>query len=399
MKVFYRALVWSRNKPSQDEWIFERGESWLFFGRILGSRLGVQAGRQRFFDDREWWGDQDLDAARLRIDVPRFHAEVAVAHELLPLELDESSIDPEDKKVLQILGNVQWEWARRHRIAVYALYRYDYSSEQSVKGPSRCVSTEDLDMAMVPEDSRPFFRTDCVDFEDESDENLTWFGVSASGRWKARGAGRVYYWLEAAGVAGKETFTNYAGPDGSRYVSSRDRHNVEGFGLDLGATWELPLFGRPAITVGYAFGLGRSGDVEERDRGFRQTGLQDNSDKFRGVASFRYYGEIVDPELSNLHIMTVGAGLRFLKKSSIDLVYHHYQQDKATTFLRDARLRRDPDGRHRHIGDEFDLILGIEDFDPLEVKFVASIFRAGEALQPLDGDLSYLLALRLRLNF
>ena len=143
------------------------------------------------------------------------------------MELDESSIDPEDKKVLQILGNVQWEWARRHRIAVYALYRYDYSSEQPVKGPSRCVSTEDLDAGMVPEDSRPFFRSDCVDFEDESDEDLAWFGVSASGRWKARGAGRVYYWLEAAGVAGKETFTDYAGPNGSRYVSSRDRHNVE----------------------------------------------------------------------------------------------------------------------------------------------------------------------------
>ena len=260
-----------------------------------------------------------------------------------------------------------------------------------------CVPPDLLPPA-VPDDD-PFFRSGCVDFEDESDEDLTWFGVSASGRWKHRRAGHIYYWLDAAGVTGKETFTNYSGETGSRSVSSRERHKVEGFGLDVGGTWEFPFFGRPTISVGYAYGSGRSGDVEERDRGFRQTGLQDNSDKFRGVASFRYYGHIVDPELSNLHIVTVGAGLRFLKKSSIDVVYHHYRQDEATPFLRDARLKRDPDGRHRHIGDAWDLILGIEDFQPLEIKFVASIFRAGEALQPLDGDLAYLLTLRLRLNF
>lgn len=409
MKVFYRNLVWARNASSRDSKIYERGESWLYFGRILGSPFGVQVGRQAFFDDREWWWDQDLDAARLRLDGQSFHAELAVAQEILPVELDKTSIDPEVKNVLQILGNAQWEWSRRHRIGVYALHRHDHSSGQLVI-PSEpdpilpCVPEDEIP-PNLPEEAREFFRSGCpdpiapVDFEDESDPDLTWFGVSASGRWKAGRGGRIHYWLDAAGVTGKETSTDYSGPTGKSVVSSRQRHKVEGFGLDLGATWEVPVFGRPIFTAGYAYGSGRSGDVEERDRGFRQTGLQDNNDKFRGVVSFRYYGELLDPELANLHIVTAGVGTRFLDKSSIDLVYHHYRQDQATPFLRDIDFKRDPDGRHRHIGDEWDLILGIEDFQPLEVKLVGSIFRAGEAFGRDEGDLAYLLSLRLRLNF
>ena len=68
-------------------------------------------------------------------------------------------------------------------------------------------------------------------------------------------------------------------------------------------------------------------------------------------------------------------------------------------FLRDVFFKRDPDGRHRHIGDEIDLIVGIEDWEPVEFKIVGAIFRAGEALQPLDGDLSYQFSLRIRLNY
>jgi hypothetical protein len=38
-------------------------------------------------------------------------------------------------------------------------------------------------------------------------------------------------------------------------------------------------------------------------------------------------GERLDPELSNLLIFTGGIGIRPTRRSSIDLVYHHYLQD------------------------------------------------------------------------
>ena len=65
------------------------------------------------------------------------------------------------------------------------------------------------------------------------------------------------------------------------------------------------------------------------DHAFRQTGIQDNNDKFGGVTSFKYYGELLEPELSNLHILTAGIGRRFGRRMSLDLIYHNYRQDEA----------------------------------------------------------------------
>ena len=47
-------------------------------------------------------------------------------------------------------------------------------------------------------------------------------------------------------------------------------------------------------------------------------GLQENEADFGGAASFKDYGEVLDPELSNLAIFTVGLGLRPSEKFSLD---------------------------------------------------------------------------------
>jgi hypothetical protein len=406
----YRSVAWSENFGTESETIFARGEMWLYAGNLLGSPLSLQIGRQAFFDDREWWWDEDLDAIRLRLDFERFHAEVAVAQEVLPIEYGDSSIDPERKDVLQLLGTAEWEWANRHRLGAYLLYRNDYSSGQAVIPPGEpdpilpCVPENEIP-ANLPLEAREFFRAGCPDpippvrFEDESDPRLIWFGLSANGRIRLGGPGRLYYWLDVAGVSGKDTFTDYSGPRGSQIVASRETVDVLGAGLDVGLIWETRLPGRPSLSLGYAFGSGHAGDTEERDRGFRQTGLQGNSDRLRGVVSFGYYGEQLDPELSNIHILTAGVGIGFFERSSVDLVYHHYRQDRAAPFLRDAGVKRDPLGIHKPIGDEIDLIVGWEDLEPLELKLIASAFRAGKAFGPSSGDWSYLLAARFRLNF
>ena len=405
--IFWRRLAWAEHADTRDEWLFERGESWLYLGNLFDTPFSLQTGRQRFFDEREWWWDEDLDAVRLRADFERFHAEVAVAEQLLPVNLRESSIDPEERDVLNILGTAAWQWAEKHQVGLLALHRRDHSSRQSLIVPepdpiSGCVREfEDG----FPEEGKAFFQSECppppptVGFEDESDADLTWVGLSASGAFKLGSPGKLRYWLDGAGVFGSETFTDYSGPAGARTVGAVDRHRVSGAGVDAGLTWETSLPARPSLTLGYAFGSGKSGLREERDGGFRQTGLQDNNDRFRGVASFRYYGELLDPELSNLHVVTAGIGFRFLRKSSVDFVYHHYRQARAAPFLRDADVKRDPSGVNTAIGQEWDVIVGIEEWRRFELKFVGALFRAGKAFAPQPGKLSYLTSLRLRLNF
>ncbi len=398
MKFFWRNLVSSDTVVTGDDWLVERGEMWFYLGDLFDSPFGLQVGRQRYFDSREWWWDQDLDSVRFRFDLEKVHAEIAVAHELFPVVLNRGGIEPEDNDVVHVLASASWAWARGQEVGLFALNRTDYSNQQPVD--TQCADPSELPPPGVlsPEDYASYF-TGCVAYEDDSDEDLTWLGVSAEGRWKIPKYGRINYWFEAGGVFGTETYTDYTGETGARKVSAIDTHDVSGGGIDIGGTWILPGQTSPSITLGYAYGSGDAGMTELHDTGFRQTGFQDNTDRFRGVASFRYYGELLDPELSNLSIVTTGFGFRFLKKSSIDFLYHRYRQAHAAPFMRDVGFKRDPLGLSPDVGQEWDMILGIEDWNPFEFKIVGSIFRSGAAFGPEKGDLSYLFAFRFRYNF
>ena len=109
--------------------------------------------------------------------------------------------------------------------------------------------------------------------------------------------------------------------------------------------------------------------------------------------------ELLDPELANLEVWTAGLGFRFLRASSLDLVYHRYAQDELAAYLRDANLRRRPYGRDRDLGDELDVVLGIEEWERFEIKAVFAVFWPGQAFGRGEDRESYLGSLRFRMNF
>lgn len=157
---------------------------------------------------------------------------------------------------------------------------------------------------------------------------------------------------------------------------------IKGQGLDVGTTASFGSNGTFYMTVGYAFGSG-SGDT---DSDFRQTGLHGNSDRFGGISSFKYYGELLDPELSNMHITTFGLGYRFSADSSVDLIYHRYQQDQLLDELRNSDLDEDPDGVHKQLGEELDVVWGINHTSGLESEFTLGYFRPGHAFSESADD-------------
>jgi len=123
------------------------------------------------------------------------------------------------------------------------------------------------------------------------------------------------------------------------------------------------------------------------DLNFRQTGFHDNSGKFGGVVNFPYYGTVLNPELSNLQVFTAGFGFRPTKKSSFDIVYHHYLQNIATDSLRDFDLRSvDPNGKDTNLGDEIDFIIGIRDFDHARFRLRSGYFIPGPAFDEDERD-------------
>lgn len=160
--------------------------------------------------------------------------------------------------------------------------------------------------------------------------------------------------------------------------------DLRGSAFDVGLSWSPPAIAPAYLIAGYAWGSGDDGSSTGVDESFRQTGLQRNNGKLGGVTSYRYYGELIDPELSNLSVLTLGVGTRFARRSSIDLVYHAYEQDEAAPFLRDANLKEDPDGVHTRLGHEIDLVVGTKAFEGFDFELVLGWFDPGRAFAKSD---------------
>ena len=323
-----------------DQISFEFELAYLLFKHLLDDHLSIQVGRQRFDDERQWLYDAELDAARAFVQLSGLLVDLSVSRGGL-VDRDLLNDDVSD------------------RVNNYFAYgTYTISEETYVAA---------------------YF----LIFDDRSDEDNSpiFFGIHSDGDITES----LGYWLELAYVAGK---------DGS--------DKIRGVGFDVGSTYAFDLPLEPSITLGYAFGTGDANPDVGEDKNFRQTGLQANEGDFNGVADFNYYGELFDPELSNLSIFTVGAGINLIEeKCSIDLVYHYYLQNVATDSLRDVGIDAEPDGRNKSLGSEIDLIIGFVNEGSkgiFELAFVLGYFIPGKAF-PSEAENSFLAKLVVQVEF
>ncbi|MDZ4804715.1 MAG: alginate export family protein [Candidatus Eisenbacteria bacterium] len=147
----------------------------------------------------------------------------------------------------------------------------------------------------------------------------------------------------------------------------------------LSTSFLLSRAGRLTLNAAWARGSGDNDPADGIDGTYRQTGFHDNNDRFGGVTGFRYYGEMLRPELSNLSVVTLGFGSRPTPSSSIDLVYHHYRQVHAAPYLSESNLDANPLGLNPDLGHEIDLIIGIREFSNMRLEGVIAAFFAGPA--------------------
>jgi alginate production protein len=352
-----------------DDWYVERGEMWIFAGDVLGSGIDFDVGRLEFEDDRRWWWDEELDAARVEWEggpEEAFGASLAVAHELAPNRSDRSRIDAEDEDRLRVIGELSWEPVANHGFELFALYESDHSGHRPVGTsirPSR---------------------------EDEADAHLFWLGPRALGAFVSESNWILGYWVDGGWVQGDETLIEHGDPEeaGRLPIEAVARRDVSGWALDAGLLTIAALPFEPRVSLSYAIGSGDGGDGNH-DRAYRQSDLQANETGFGGVRRFPHYGRLLDPELSNLGVATVGAGISLFESSSLDLVYHHYRLIHRADSLRNANIETEFDGRHRDVGQELDLQLAIEEGDRVELELSGSVFRAGAAFGPHSGDWAF----------
>ncbi len=380
-KFGYEADVHAEDGMRDRELKIQRGQSWIQAHDLAESGFSLRVGRQNFQEDREWWWDADLDAVRALYEVGNFEFQLGVARELAPIQTNRNFIEPALEDTTFVLGQATWHYGRKNRLDLFLAHRNDRS-----------------DRLQVGEQLRK-------DREDRFDGRLSWAGLRASGRIRPDAAGghlgRFDYWADVALVQGEETAFRFGSvrnePDRSE-VRERVTRDVLGWGADVGVTWS-PRPRWPRLTLAYAYGSGADDDPGSTDGAFRQTGIHDNNDKFRGVDSFKFYGEILRPELSNLHILTVGLGLPILDNSSIELLYHRYRQDEASATFRDTRLKASPTGEDREIGQAVDLVIGLEEWRHWEVELIGSWFRAGDAFGDKSGRDAQQILIELQYNY
>jgi len=318
-----------RDDPDEDQFDWKMNETYFLLQDLPVEGLAFQAGRQDVDYGREWVVDENLDAARLYVNL-----DAAV----LDLSVSQIIFDPSRAQdgVTNYFAGLYSEALEDQDILTYLLYRE---------------GGELVDLSRFH------------------------VGVSAEGE-----LADLEYWLDVGAVFGEE-----------------DGEDVSGFGFDVAAMYTFesaPL--SPYVYAGFAYGS--AGDGPDRGDGFRQTGINDNNDKFGGVTSFRYLGELVRPEGSNLTVYTAGVGIRLGEETSLDLLFHHYRQVEPAPFLRNTRLRFAPDGESRDIGNGIDLVVGIEDFEPVEVEVVLSYFHPGAAFGPEATD-AWFAAVEIEWNF
>ena len=294
----------------------------------------LKLGRQRFNDEREWIYDDELDGGRIYHSFSRFALEFSLTR-----NNDKDLLNSDDEEDVT-------------NLVVYARYAPDRDNE--------------IGLYTFAQNGRS-----------DLDEDLIFFGIHADGKaWK-----RLEYWLELAHVRGET-----------------DSTDIRGLGLDVGSTYIFNYRFKPSLTLAYAYGSGDKDPADGRDENFRQTGFQDNTARFNGFIRLKYYGEMVDPELSNLHIATAGAGIRPTRKTSIDLVYHNYRQVEASSLVRDWEIDQVPNGQSTDIGYEIDLVAGYRIKPHHKGSFIVGSFHPGNAFRN-DADNALFVELELQYEF
>jgi hypothetical protein len=327
----------------------EPGEIWLNTQDVANTDLSFEIGRLDFEDGRRWWWDDELEAVRLAWEGEELEASLAFARRLLPERSDRSWIDPEEDRVSRLLGHVAWELADNHALEFFGIHHDDRSSTERV--------------GEIVRDER----------EDGSDARLRWLGARAMGAFDLRPAAIAGYWIDLAALRGRERSVEYddaAAPRRSEVLGVSHR-GVRGSAFDAGTSLELAsLAGAPRIFAGHS----------RATRDFRQPGIESNEAGFGGVERFRHYGMLLDPDLRDLGVVTLGAGLALLRASSLDLVYHRYRlRSLHARFIPDIELEGELEPGDRELGQEVDLVLALEEWERFEFELGLAAFRAGHA--------------------
>ncbi len=321
---------------------------------LFNSYLSAKVGRMSFKDKRTWWYDNELDTLKLFYDSTILSWDVAVGTRLT----DERASAGDQRVGLEgskyVIAHLDYHYYYKHHFETF----FVYEDNGQDKNPIGAVN----------------------DFTNRisSYSKLGWIGFRGYGEL----ANSIEYWGDVAYVNGDIQNLQYStNDDGFAVVVDASDVSVSGFGLDAGTLYKLDNFG---VGIAYAYGSGDSSKSSQNI--FLQSSISNNKSSMIGTTRYRYYGEMLDPQLSNMQIISLYAGTRIYGNTWIEANYHKYTQQVATTDLRSSSLIIQTNGIDKEIGEELDVILGGKYDNKTEAQLILSGFFGGDAFSGISQE-------------
>jgi len=328
-------------------------------GYLFGDTVAfdLNGGRLNFLSASDWWfwWDEDLDAVRLQATHADLGGMLAVAEPLAPDLTSQGEIDPEKEGLRRRLLSLSWALSAKHSLIIYYLDQNDRSGAFDV-GDSMA-----------------------IDRIDEEDADLAWFGISYLAEFDLGAAGEVSLELHAARVDGEETVYQFDESGGVAEVGEIERHDVAGTAQGILVNWTPGRFDEWTLILGRAAGSGDSAADDERDNSYRETGLQGDNESF---------GELYQPELSNLSVDIVGIAWEFSPGVELTMMTYRYEQRELADEMRDVSIGTGTTGESRDLGREADLVLRVDARDGMELRLILAEFHPGQAYGEFSDETS-----------
>ncbi len=289
----------------------------------------LRLGRQTLDDSMGWFIDEELDGLRITRDWNNVRADVSFTRE----DWVKAGSDEREEKTDNVLVVLSVEGTRKTRWTPYVLHR----------------------------------SASAFDGSDASE--TSWFGVQGLVDINER----FGYWFNGALRDGSQD-----DDDGARELG--------GHAVDAGASWTFDRPYKPTVTLGYARASGDADSEDNDEDEFRQSGLHNNEFRLNGGNRFRYLGEVLDPELTNIEVLTVGLGARPSKRWTVDIAWHRYTQVELEDRIRGTDIEYEPSGQNDAIGDSLDLVVSVEPRKNLTIQALAGLFSPGKAFDDETRD-------------
>ncbi len=362
---------------SANDIYLEAKQLYLHSDSVFGKRatLSLAVGRQTFRDLHAWNYDIELDAIRLTFSRTLLEGELAYGGRLFDSRMGDNEYRTRLKNSRFLLGTLQHQWHYKHYIGAYGL------TERN---------------RVADDQTGTLFRADELI---EPRTRLSWYGINSHGEY-ATATGSIHYSGTLATLYGDTQALNITTlGNGDRQVASFANQSIKGaMAVDLKLIWR-PANQAYAIGLNYAAASGSGNISPGEQKRYVQPSIATNKNDVLGTSRYRYYGEALNPDLSNLHIATLSAGRPINESIWLEAAYHLYRQDKASPLLEASSPKLSPNGNSRDIGQGLDLVLGGTLKDGDKLQFILSGFWGGNAYSTVQVKTIYRALVNYRVLF